>query len=120
MEETAAEETKGKQEYKKLKKLLKKAIKSSIEATVLYEDLEQIKDTFPGYREKETAYEEAPYGEDTFLKSQFQRLYSSFAEENCEEIDRLKKAELRAQKMQMKVVSTLFSLLKQQDESEGK
>lgn len=64
MEEQKSKECKGKQEYKKLKKMFKKACKATVKENQLDAFIENAKKNFPGYTDANKAYREAPNGAD--------------------------------------------------------
>ena len=88
MEETAVEVTKGKQEYKKLKKLLKKAYKASVKSNQMDALIREAKQNFPGYMEAQLAFQEACYKEDAVPYAALKRVEADFYEAYAEQLDK--------------------------------
>lgn len=118
MEETAVEVTKGKQEYKKLKKLLKKAYKASFKENQLEAFIESAKKNFPGYMKAQKAYDEAPRGADSVKYAALKLVESNFYQTYAEQIDEYRKTGEKAFRLLLRVKNKLSHAGEKEGEEE--
>lgn len=118
MEETAVEVTKGKQEYKKLKKMFKKAYKATVKENQLDAFIENAKKNFPGYTDANKAYREAPNGADAIQYAALNRVEADFTEAYAEQINEHHKLGRKASGLRISFENRLFKAGEEKSEEE--
>lgn len=118
MEEQKSKECKGKQEYKKLKKMFKKAYKASFKENQLAAYIENAKKNFPGYTDANKAYREAPNGADAIQYAALNRMEADFTEAYAEQINEHHKLSHKASGLRISFENRLFKAGKEKSEEE--